>query len=100
MPAAALLRRGPLHRIDEDSSHLRLIIIVVSLVTGSEVEHFAFADGPAQAHSPWLGLAVGFGVKTIQRNGLRSGHGERLAVALDLEIEILNSLADRMVGLF
>src|ERR1019366_2439522 len=45
-----LARRRPLHGVDKDAPHLGAVIVVVSLVSGREVEDFAFADDPAKAH--------------------------------------------------
>src|ERR1035441_4813885 len=46
-PQSCLLdRRRPLHGVDEDASDLGTVIIVVSLVSGSEVEDLALSDGP------------------------------------------------------
>jgi hypothetical protein len=46
----SLLRGGPAYRVDENPSDFRLIIIVIGLVTGCEVEHLSVADIPAQSH--------------------------------------------------
>src|ERR1035441_543549 len=94
-------RRRPLHGVDENAPHFGAVIVVVGLVSGSEVEDFAFADGPAKAHAAGLGLAVGPGVNAIERHGFGRRHGKRLAIALNLrQLEVLHPFADRMAGFF
>src|ERR1035441_4248617 len=95
-----LPRRRPLYGVNENAPHFGAVIVVVSLVSGSEVEDSAFADGPAEAHAAGLGLAVGPGVHAIERHGFGCRHGKRLAITLDLrQLEILHPFADRMLGL-
>src|SRR5690349_14485554 len=97
-PTASRLGRGPLDGVYKYLAHFGAVIVIESFVAGSEVEDFAFADGPTHSHASGFGLAIGLGIKAVERNSFRNGKG--FAVALDLQFEILHPFANGMVGQF
>ena len=92
-------RGYPLDRVDEDLPHLWTKVIVIRLMTWSEIKDPPFANGPAQPHPRRFGLAVGLGIKTVERHCLGGGDCERFAIPLDLwQFEISHAVANGMGG--